>query len=227
MIRKSGMVILASLLYAFGAVQNASAAPIFWEFNDVYFESGGEASGYFIYDAETNILNDYSVYTTGWDVNGASSRHYNSELPEHIATMTDDKNLLMTFEYTHFYAPYGIGLYSYTLSINLLSVLPSELSYENQLVYLDYWAEGKEEHEFIKMLTYEYEKKPPTQYPQLRNIQEGGWTVGEPSSYVGPYIKGSSPAPVPEPATILFLGAGLISLIGFRKKFPRYARVTH
>lgn len=62
--RFAGMLI-ASLVLALLCVANVFALPVTWTLSGVTFDDGGTASGYFVYDADTNNVSDGSISVAG------------------------------------------------------------------------------------------------------------------------------------------------------------------
>ena len=62
-------LIALMLLLGWGAVQ---AAPVTWTLNDVTFDDGGNATGYFDYDVDTNQFTNINISsaTTSWPNDG-------------------------------------------------------------------------------------------------------------------------------------------------------------
>ena len=52
-------------------------------------------------------------------------------------------------------------------------------------------------------------------YWNTEHLENGGGQIPDLSHFIG---GGAPPAPVPEPSTMLLLGTGLVSLIGFSRK---------
>jgi hypothetical protein len=56
---------VASLVLALACLSNASAFPVTWTLSGVTFTDGGTASGYFVYDADTNTFSEGSISVAG------------------------------------------------------------------------------------------------------------------------------------------------------------------
>ncbi len=63
--RRLAEMLAFSLILTLACLTNASAIPVTWTLSGMTFDDGGTASGYFIYDADTDTLSDSSISVAG------------------------------------------------------------------------------------------------------------------------------------------------------------------